>query len=66
MMLDLPWILWLLAIILSFWALEYFAFRYPSRENTLSHAVSSMGAKFPLSIAIFGMVIGILLAHWFW
>jgi ABC-type proline/glycine betaine transport system permease subunit len=65
-MLDLPWMLWLAAIVASFAVLEAFAFKHPTRSNTLSRTIATMGETFPLSIAIFGIIIGILLAHFFW
>ena len=63
---NTPWVIWLLVIIVSFAVLETYAFKHPDRENTLSHFVSETGAKWPLSIWLFGVLCGILAAHFFW
>lgn len=61
---------WSLLAIGSFIALEAFAFKHPDRQNTLSRAVYLLGSKFPLSILIFGFVLGALIfglgVHFFW
>ena len=64
--LDWPWLVFILIGIVLFVLLEGRAFRHPERQHTLSRFVSTLGAKFPLSIAIFGMIIGGLLVHFFW
>ena len=66
MMMDLPWILGILGAILFFAYFEARAFRHPDQQNTLSHFIAGMGAKWPLSIFLMGMFCGILAAHFFW
>ena len=63
---NAPWIIWLLLIIVSFTALEAYAFRHPERENTLSRFVWSVGQKWPLSLVLWGMLIGGLSVHFYW
>ena len=63
---DTPWIIWLLVIVISFTALEAYAFKHPERENTLSRFVWSVGQKWPLSLVLWGMLIGGLSVHFFW
>jgi hypothetical protein len=63
---DWLWGIWIGGVIVSFALLERYAFAYPSRLNTLSRVVWSIGQKFPLSIMIFGFVVGVLSAHFFW
>ena len=63
---DWMWVVWIVLIAASFAALETYAFKHPDRQNTLSRAVSTLGERWPLSIALFGLVVGILLAHFFW
>ena len=65
-MLDLPWILWWGAIFASFAILEAYAFARPERAHTLSRFMANMGAKFPLSIGMIGMLVGGLFVHFFW
>lgn len=60
------WIIWLLAIIVSFTVLERYSFKHPQRSNSLSRFVWSVGQKWPLSIALWGMLFGGLLVHFFW
>jgi len=61
-----PWIVWWLAIFVSFAILERYAFKHPDRENTLSRVMSNMGQFFPLSIGIVGLIVGSLMTHFFW
>jgi ABC-type Na+ efflux pump permease subunit len=63
---DLPWILGGLGAIAFFAMFEARAFRHPDRANTLSHAVYTIGSKWPLSIFIMGMFAGGLAVHFFW
>lgn len=60
------WILWLLAVVCSFTLLEAYAFRHPDKQWTLSRTLATVGAKWPLSIALWGMLFGGLLVHFFW
>jgi len=66
MMANLPWILGVIAAIIFFAVWEYAAFRWPSRYNTLSHFIYSIGSTWPLSIWIMGVFCGMLAAHFFW
>ena len=63
---DLPWILGAVAAIFFFAYFEHRAFKHPERNNTLSHAVYTIGAKWPLSIFIMGAFVGGLAVHFFW
>jgi len=63
---NAPWIVWLLVLIVSFAVLETYAFKHPDRENTLSRFMWSVGQKWPLSIALLGMLFGALLTHFYW
>ncbi len=63
---DTPWILGTLGAILFFAVFEAIAFRHGSRTNTLSHAVYTVGAKWPLSIFLMGNFVGGLAVHFFW
>lgn len=65
MLQDLPWIIGTLAAILFFAYFETAAFRHPSRYNTLSRFIYTVGSEFPLSIFIMGMFVGGLAVH-FW
>jgi hypothetical protein len=63
---DLPWILGTLVAIGFFAFFEARAFRHPERQNTLSHAVYTIGSTWPLSIWIMGAFCGALATHFFW
>lgn len=63
---DWLWAAWLACVLLSFAIFEAMAFRHPTRLNTLSRVVWSIGQKFPLFLVIFGAVIGGLSVHFFW
>ncbi len=63
---DTPWILGTLGAISFFAYFEWRAFRYPSRQDTLSMAVYKIGSQWPLSIFIMGMFCGGLAVHFFW
>jgi len=60
------WIIWLLLIVISFTVLETYAFKYPQRQLTLSRFVWGIGQKWPLSLVLWGMLIGGLSVHFFW
>ena len=61
-----PWIVGVFAAIAFFAVFEGIAFAHPDRVNTLSRAVATLGARWPLSIFLMGMFAGILAAHFFW
>lgn len=63
---NTPWIIGVLAAIAFFIIFEWRAFKWPSRQNTLSQCIYSIGASFPLSIFIMGMFCGGLAVHFFW
>jgi hypothetical protein len=63
---NTPWIIGTLVAISFFAFFEWRAFRYPTRQNTLSHFIATIGAKWPLSICLMGLFAGILMAHFFW
>ena len=60
------WIIWLLVIVISFTVLEAYALKYPQSQFTLSRFVWSIGQKWPLSLVLWGMLIGGLSVHFFW
>jgi hypothetical protein len=60
------WWVWLGLIAITFGLLESRAFRHPDRQWTLSRTVATAGAKWPLSIGLWGMFFGGLLVHFFW
>lgn len=63
---NTPWIIGILFAIAFFAFFEWRAFKYPLRQNTLSHFIATMGANWPLSIWLFGLFAGVLAAHLFW
>jgi formate/nitrite transporter FocA (FNT family) len=63
---NLPWIIGALSAVVFFAVFESYALNHPGRLNTLSHAVATLGATWPLSIFLMGMFAGILAAHFFW
>jgi hypothetical protein len=60
------WIFGAVAFVGFFAVGETYAFKYPLRQNTLSRAIATMGAKWPMSIALVGLLVGVLLAHFYW
>lgn len=61
-----PWIVGAIAAIIFFAVFEGLAFAHPDRVNTLSHAVATLGARWPISIFFAGMFVGVLAAHFYW
>jgi len=73
---NTPWIvgipLWLILGWAAFAFFEARAFRHPERQNTLSAFLFSVGQRFPLSIFLVGLLIGLfwgalathILWHW--
>ncbi len=60
------WAIWLAIVLVSFAALEGYALRHPERQWTLSRTISDLGKRWPLSIALLGMLFGGLLVHFYW
>ena len=60
------WIVWLLVVAISFALIEGWAIKHPQRQWTLSRTIATWGARWPLSIALWGMLFGGLLVHFFW
>ena len=60
------WLIWFLIAGGSFAFFEGYAFKHPDRQWTLSRTIATLGAKWPLSIALWGMFFGGLLTHFFW
>ena len=60
------WIVWTFIAIAAFAVGERYAFKHRYRQNTLSMAIATLGEKWPLSIFIMGLFVGILAAHFFW
>lgn len=65
-MLNWPWLVLAVFALLWFTYFEYAAFKHPERNNTLSHFVYTIGQAFPLSIFLYGMLVGGLAVHFFW
>lgn len=63
---NLPWILGTLGAIAFFAYFEWRAFKYPTRQNTMSRWIYNMGSNWPLSIFLMGMLCGGLAVHFFW
>lgn len=63
---NTPWVIWLFLFAGSFAVLERYAFNHPARENTLSRFIWSLGQKWPLTLVLWGMLIGGLSVHFFW
>jgi hypothetical protein len=61
-----PWIIGVIGAVSWFGYFETEAFTHPERYDTLSHVVSTLGAKWPLAIFLMGNFSGILQAHFFW
>lgn len=61
-----PWLLGLIAAIGYFAYFETMAFIHPETYDTLSHVVSTLGAKWPLAIWFAGYFAGGLSVHFFW
>ena len=60
------WIVFAMLCLIAFTIGEVYVFRHPERQNTLSRAIAELGSKWPMSIALWGLFIGILLSHFFW
>lgn len=63
---NLAWEIGVVAAIIFFAFFEWYAFKHPERQNTLSHWVYNIGSTWPLSIWIMGMFAGGLAVHFFW
>jgi hypothetical protein len=59
----LVWSTWIFMIGVSFGMLEWWGWQ---EGNTFSRYVSTVGATWPLSIFLIGLVTGIMAAHFFW
>lgn len=62
----LPWAIGLIGAIAYFGYFETMAFVHPGQYDSLSHVVSTIGAKWPLAIFICGQFCGVLSSHFFW
>lgn len=66
---NLTWmwlVIWFPLAIGSFTVIEAYAIRHPQRQWTLSRTIANAGAKWPLSIGLWGMFFGGLMVHFFW
>ena len=63
---DWPWIVGVVIMLGWFAYYEAAAFAHPDRFNTLSRFVWTIGQKWPLSLVLWGMLIGGLSVHFFW
>ena len=61
-----PWIIGLVFVVAWFGYFETEAFVHPDDYDTLSHVVSTIGAKWPLAIFLMGAFSGGLAVHFFW
>lgn len=61
-----PWLIWLAAVVASFAVLERYALRHGDRMHTLSRVVWLMGQRFPLTLVLWGVIIGGLSVHFYW
>jgi hypothetical protein len=61
-----PWFVGLVFMLGWFGYWETMAFVHPEQYDTLSHTVSDIGAHWPFSLVLFGMLAGGLLVHFFW
>lgn len=60
---------WILGAVISvawFAVFETISFNHPDRMNTLSRSVATLGARWPLSIFLLGLFVGVLASHFFW
>ena len=60
------WVIWFPLAIGSFGLIEAYALRHPDRQWTLSQTIATIGAKWPLSIGLWGIFFGGLMVHFFW
>ena len=60
------WLIWFPLAIGSFALIERYALCHPDRQWTLSRTIASLGAKWPLSLVIWGVFIGGLSVHFYW
>jgi len=60
------WAVWFPLTIVSFGVFEAYALKHPDRQWTLSRTIATAGAKWPLSIGLWGMFFGGLMVHFFW
>ena len=63
---NTPWIIGAIVFVLWFSYFEWRAFKYPVSQNTLSRFVWSVGQKWPLSLVLWGMIVGGLSVHFYW
>lgn len=63
---NLPWILGAILFIAYFGIVERYAFNHKDRTNSLSRALFNLSLRFPLSIMLFGALIGGVAVHIFW
>ncbi len=63
---DLPWVILGVSILAYFTFFEGYAFRHPDRLHTLSRTIYYLGQKWPLSIFLWGLLVGGLAVHFFW
>lgn len=60
------WLIWIAVLVVGFTIGERYAFQHPTRQNTLSRFVWTVGQHWPLSLVLWGMLIGGLSVHFFW
>jgi hypothetical protein len=61
------WVLWIVLVIASFALLERYGLDHPGgRFGTLSAFMHRLGAAWPLTLVIWGIVIGGLSVHFWW
>jgi len=60
------WFVWFPLAVGSFALIEGFALKHPDRQWTLSRTIATVGARFPLSIAMLSGLFCGLLVHFYW
>lgn len=63
---DMAWIIGVTVAVLYFAVFEYLGFKYPTRFNTLSHAVYEVGYHWTFAVFLMGGFSFGLATHFFW
>jgi uncharacterized integral membrane protein len=64
----ITWTLFLVAFVLVFGVFEARALRHPENSDrvTLSRYIWTLGQKWPLTLVLWGLIVGGLSVHFFW
>lgn len=63
---KLAWLLWLLAIVVSFAVIETYGFVKYGVPGTFSHFMANMAVEWRLWAFLWGLITGGLAVHFFW